>query len=375
MPSILVVHPSAELYGSDRQMAESVAGFVEAGWSCTVCLPEHGALEHLLPGARVEIAPFTVLRKALISPRGLAGLLARLPGDLTRAVRLIRSLRPDVVYVSTVTIPCWVLAARLAGVRTVVHVHEAESEAPVVHRVALNGPLLLAGTVIANSAASRDVVVATVGRLAGRTVVVPNGIADPGVAAHSAPANGRLVLVARLSPRKGIDVALEAVARVRANGVPVTLEVCGTAFAGYEWFERQVRSRAQQPDLAGAVTFRGYVSPTAPSLAAADIVLVPSRVEPFGNTAVEGLLAARPVIASDVQGLAEIITDGVTGLLVPPGDVSALAEAILRLRRDPELADRVARAGRSDAQDRFSVSRYRREIVATISGPVEAAVA
>jgi hypothetical protein len=67
-------------------------------------------------------------------------------------------------------------------------------------------------------------------------------------------------------------------------------------------------------------------------------------------------------VASDVQGLAEIVDDGRTGLLVPPGDPAALAAAIARVLDDPELAGRLAAAGRADAVERFTAGRYRREL-------------
>ena len=199
-------------------------------------------------------------------------------------------------------------------------------------------------------------------RLARRTIVVPNGISDSGAADPGRSEPGRLALVARLSPRKGVDVALEAVAILRGQGRDVTLDVCGSAYSGYEWFDRQLRERAARPDLAGAVHFLGYVDDTRAALASASVVLVPSRVEPFGNTAVEGLLAQRPVVASNVQGLAEIITDCRTGLLVPPDDAAALAGAIARILDDPGLAARLAVAGRAEALARFSAQRYRRDI-------------
>ncbi len=177
----------------------------------------------------------------------------------------------------------------------------------------------------------------------------------------------RLVLVGRLSPRKGTDVALEAVARLNDGTRAVTVQVCGSTFPGYEWYERELRERAERADLRGRVEWAGYVAPTWPALAKADIVLVPSRAEPFGNAAVEGLLARRPVIASNIQGLAEIIESERTGLLVPADDPAALAAAIARLLDDPALAEQLAEAGRKQAVTRFSVARYRAEIVDAVT--------
>jgi glycosyltransferase involved in cell wall biosynthesis len=244
-----------------------------------------------------------------------------------------------------------------------VHVHEAEEDLPRLVRAALNAPLLLASSVVTNSAASRRVLLDVLPRLARRTAVVPNGVSDAGAAVGQAEL-GRLAVVARLSPRKGVDVALEAVAMLRRQGRDVSLDVCGTAYPGYEWFERQLRERADQPDLVGAIRFLGYVDRTGPVLARASVVLVPSRVEPFGNTAVEGLFAQRPVVASNVQGLAEVVTDQRTGLLVTPGDPAALATAIACILDDPELAAGLAEAGRVEAMTRFSSARYRRDICA-----------
>jgi len=361
---MLVAHPSPDVYGSDRQLVESLTGLRAAGWDVTVCLPARGPLVELLSDIAIRVEPFPVLRKALLRPLALARLALATPRDLLRLVRAIRSVHPDVVYVNTLTIPLWILAARLTRTPVLVHVHEAEEDLPRFVRAALNAPLLLASSVITNSAASRRVLLDVLPRLSRRTAVVPNGVSDARAEPVVQAELGRLAVVARLSPRKGVDIALEAVAILRRQGRDVSLDVCGTAYPGYEWFERQLRERADQPDLAGAIRLLGYVDRTGPVLAAASVVLVPSRVEPFGNTAVEGLLAQRPVVASNVQGLAEILTDHRTGLLVPPGDPAALATAIACILDDAELAARLAEAGRVEAIARFSSTRYRRDICA-----------
>src|SRR5690606_16403446 len=148
-------------------------------------------------------------------------------------------------------------------------------------------------------------------------------------------------------------------ALLRSEGHDVHLQVGGTVFEGYEWFEEQLRARAAEPDLAGHVELLGYVSPTWPVLADADVVLVPSRVEPFGNTAVEALMARRPLVASDTQGLAEIVDPGRTGLLAAPGDARALADAVAALLDDPGHAAGLADAGHAEALARFTPRTYR----------------
>ena len=84
MSTILVAHPSPDLYGSDRQLLETIRALVDAGHRVNAALPDDGPLRPELEalGARVAIVPFTVLRKSLMSPRGLAGLVARSGGEI-----------------------------------------------------------------------------------------------------------------------------------------------------------------------------------------------------------------------------------------------------------------------------------------------------
>jgi glycosyltransferase involved in cell wall biosynthesis len=371
--AVLVVHPSADLYGSDLQLVESVRGLTGAGWRVVVTVPAPGPLVDRLTGAGAEVrtTEVPVLRKALLRPRGLVELVTSSLRALPRMRALLREVRPDVVYVNTVTVPLWLVVARLSGRRVLAHVHEAEDELARPVAFLLNAPLLLASGVVVNSRAARNTLLRAVRPLARRTRVVHNGLPEPAEepAPPAARPDGtrRIVLVGRLSPRKGSDVALDAVALLRAEGRDVRLELHGSVFPGYEWFEQELRDRAGRPDLAGHVHLAGYTSPTWPALAGADVVLVPSRTEPFGNTAVEAQLARRPVVASAVQGLREIVADGETGLLVPPGDPQALARAIARLLDDPALAASLADAGRRSARERFGLDRYRSEITDAVA--------
>ncbi len=373
---IAVAHPSAELYGSDLQLVETVAGFVSAGHEVTATLPVHGPLVERLEaaGAKVEISSFPVLRKSELSPTGVTAL----------AVASFRALGPlrkriqgaDLVWVNTLTIPVWLLAGRLNRRRTFCHVHEAEDQGHRIVRTALALPLLLAQQIVCNSAAAMQSLTSVLPPLRRRSQVIHNGVPGPPTApalarVRPAAAPVRIALVGRLSPRKGTDVALAAVAKLIAEGRQVQLALCGTAFTGYDWFENELRERAARPDLVDSVKFVGYVNPTWDILAVADIVLVPSRVEPFGNTAVEALLAERPLVASRTQGLCEIVQDGVNGLLAEPGDSDALAAAIARLIDDPNLARSLAVTGRQSALARFTLRAYRAAILAAVDQAIE----
>jgi glycosyltransferase involved in cell wall biosynthesis len=225
---------------------------------------------------------------------------------------------------------------------------------------ALTAPLLLCDRVVANSRHTADHVLHRWPRLADRVVVVHNGFAfdDPAPVGRPPAPDGEVLVVGRLSPRKGQDVAIRAVRRLHDAGWPVRLRVVGTPFPGYEWFEADLRRDALDLGIADHVTFDGYRDDIPACNAAADIVLVPSRVEPFGNVAVEALAAARPLVASDVGGLREFVQHDRTGVLVPPDDDEALAAAVAGLLAEPERAASMASAGARSVRARFSMAAY-----------------
>ena len=217
---VLVAHPSPDLYGSDRVLLGSVSGLTAAGWRVVVTVPGPGPLVPELDrlGAEVRICPTPVLRKAALRPRGLVTLAREVATGTVAGLRLLRSVRPAVVYVNTLTIPWWFVLARLTGRPAVGHVHVAEDWSPLL-RWALITPLRLARTVIANSRYTRRVLAAQDPRVAARTVVLANPVPAPrDVGPPPARVEGRLGYVGRLAPRKGVDVAIRALALLRAGG-------------------------------------------------------------------------------------------------------------------------------------------------------------
>ena len=332
-PRVLVVHPSAELYGSDRVLLESVTGFVDYGAEVVVLLASPGPLEVELRerGAAVHIVDIPVVRKAVLRPAALAAFVVGSVLAFARGVARVRRYRPHVVYVSTLTVPVWNAIAFASRVPLVVHVHEAERSAGRALRTALNAPLRLATLIVFNSIYSQRTVELSYAAAALKSQVVYNGVVGP---AHPASARDsldgglRMVYVGRLSARKGPDVVIEAMAAARTAQL-LSLTIVGAVYPGYEWFEERLRARVDELGLADRVRFEGFQPSGYPYLAAADLALVPSTVdEPFGNTAVEAMLAARPAIVSDTSGLREAGAGYGSVIFVRPGDADALAEAM-----------------------------------------------
>jgi glycosyltransferase involved in cell wall biosynthesis len=162
----------------------------------------------------------------------------------------------------------------------------------------------------------------------------------------------RLLCVGRLIPVKGHLVLLRALAQARTRVPGLVLEV-----AGHGPLEPALRSYARELGLSDAVRFLGFVSPVQRAIEGAAIVVVPSLGEGFGMVALEAMERARPVIASAVGGLPEIVADGETGLVVPPGDAEALADAMVALASDLPRAAEMGEAGRRRAVEAFTEDR------------------
>jgi glycosyltransferase involved in cell wall biosynthesis len=162
----------------------------------------------------------------------------------------------------------------------------------------------------------------------------------------------RLLCVGRLIPVKGHLVLLRALAQARARVPELVLELAGQGPLG-----PALKSYARELGLTDAVRFLGFVTPVQTAIEGASVVVVPSLGEGFGMVALEAMERARPVIASAVGGLPEIVADGETGIVVPPGDAEALADAMVALASDLPRAAAMGEAGRRRAIESFTEDR------------------
>lgn len=368
----MVVHPGADLYGSDRVLLETVGALVEGGWTVTVSVPSEGPLVSWLIecGARVQLCPTPVLRRSALRPLGLLRLALETAKAIPTGIGLIRRTRPDVVVANTITIPLWTVLGRLLRRPVLVHVHEAEGSLSMVRQRVMAAPLLLATALVANSRCTRDVLARSFTHLRSRTKVVHNGVpgpTDPAPPRFRIDTGARLLFVGRLSPRKGPAVAIRALSLMRQKGFDVSLDVVGDVFPGYEWFADELTALVEQEGVADSVRFHGFARDIWPQIARTDVMIVPSQAdESFGNSAIEAILGARPLVVSAIGGLLEA-TEGMAAVRsVRPGDPGALADGVKEVLADwqrfAELAERDARV----AAELYAPARYRSEILARV---------
>ena len=188
-----------------------------------------------------------------------------------------------------------------------------------------------------------------------RAVVVPNGVRIPDDSPAPLPWDPPVLLgLGRLSAEKGFDLFVDAVAMLRERDIDVRAVLAGEGAEA-----EKLRDRAWALGLRDVLEFPGWISPeTVPELLRrATLLVAPSRAESFGLSALEAQLAGRPVVATAVGGLPEVVRDGETGRVVPPEDPRALADALAGLLADRALTERLGIRARAMTEREFSVEK------------------
>jgi glycogen(starch) synthase len=201
------------------------------------------------------------------------------------------------------------------------------------------------------SAVEAERVVARMPELAGRVSYIPSGLRPPEVLPTPLPARPLLLCIGRLIRDKGFDVALRAFKRAAASLPGARLRIAGD---GPE--RGALEQLVVELDLSDRVEFLGWVTPgMIPDLInQASAVLLPSRREGLSMAGIQAAQMARPLIASRVGGLPEVVAEGETGLLVPPDNVEALAAALRVILLEPERAAAMGQAARRRALSQFA---------------------
>ena len=208
------------------------------------------------------------------------------------------------------------------------------------------------------------------GRVGARFAVIPNGVdlsrfASPaprcafrrefGVPSHAL----LLGVVARLEPEKGHQFLLDAMPIILRGAPDTWLAIVGEGSS-----LAALRAQASSLGVAERVVFTGRREDVSALTADLTVAVLPSVREAQGISILEAMARRVPVVASAVGGIPEVVTSGVDGLLVPPADPAALAEAVLRLLRDEALRRRIGEAGYATVRDRFSIDAQVRRIEA-----------
>ena len=292
-------------------------------------------------------------------------------GDAVRAgLEAVERWRPDVIHLHTAMI--WHVAAAIraeTGKPLVYHVHSVDrAEYELGHEpnqwlaqaVEQSEAIRSSDRLIALSESERELLAYYYPDDCARIRVVGNGIDDSAEARHAAFTKGEaqspLVLYSgRLVERKGIHELLAAIpdvleeeprARFALAGGPPAVDGAEVA---RQWLPAELEPHRSR------IHFTGWLAPRQVEewYRAADVLVVPSRYEPFGMVILEGMLHGLPIVAASVGGPAEILDDEQTGLLFPPRDSGALASALIRLVKSVALRRRIGTAAAREVRSRW----------------------
>lgn len=221
-------------------------------------------------------------------------------------------------------------------------------------------------------------------RLAGRCVVASQGAAAllggsghavippaltciPDLVRSGAPTGPpRIVAAGRLHPVKGYDVLIEAVARLAPRHPGLRVDVHGAEQEGSGQHALELRRAVRRHGLEASIRFHGHRERPWETWHGAHAFVLPSREEAFGLALVEAMAAGLPVVATRTAGPSDIVEHGRTGILVPPGDPAALADAVDRTLADPAGAAAMGGAARRSVIARYGPDRYVGEIAALL---------
>lgn len=370
-PRVLYLNPTADLYGSSRCLLNLLAQRTSLTWKAEVVLPAHGALEVRLRELGVPthiVSNLAVARKGSLGPRGLATLAATLLPSAQAVARIAHAMSADIIHTNSTVVLSGALAARLAHMPHVWHVREITATNSALWR--WYGALMLRSSqrVLCVSQSAADQFAAY--PLRQRAHVIYDGV-DPDRIAYplgrafarqsfDLPDDALVVgTMGYLNPRKGADVLIEAIAQAKGRyGGRVIALIAGEPYPGYEAYVEGLRARVHTLGLAGDVVFAGFLNDVARFYAAIDLFALPTHEpEGFGLTLLEASAAGLPVIATRLGGACEVIDDGITGALIPPGSPTALAEAVIGLGSDLAKRHTIGAAARRRAMAQFSLAQ------------------
>jgi glycosyltransferase involved in cell wall biosynthesis len=369
--TVLYLHSSSGRYGADRQLQLIASGLDPARYRPLVVLPEPGPLASDLQtgGIEVLVHELSVLRRADFSPRGLTRLAARTASDVGWLTRLITRRQPALVHSNTSVVLGGAAAAMATGRPHVWHVREIYTRFsrwwPAYRRLLL--------TAAALPCVSRATA-AQFGQAGPRLRVIPDGLAHdphrtPRPEARRAlgldPEAPVIAVLGRISDWKGQDVLVRALAEPELQRRAAVGLIAGDVWPGAEDRAAQVRTLAGALGVSDRLRLLGFRDDVENVLGAADLVAIPSTApDPLPGSAIEAAAAGCPVVAAAHGGLPEIIRDGETGCLVPPGDPASLARTAAQLIDDPARREHLGAAAAEDVRRRFSAG----QLLAAIQG-------
>ncbi len=389
--TILFVHNSNDLYGADIVLFNLIQALDRREFRPVVVLPKDvrriGRLSVKLEaiGIPCRFLALGVLRRRYLTILQIVPFLAELIYATAALCALIRREKVDIIHTNTLTVLASPFAARLTNRPHIWHIHEiipgGAGFRKVLHWILTH----LSSRIVAVSNAVRGHILLDQPRKACRIETIHNGIdlalflprgCGPETVRDelNIPDQALVIgMIGRVSGWKGQPVFAEASAKISTECPELYFVAVGGTFDNEQGRMAAFRKQVESLKLKN---FRicDYRQDVPAVLRAFDIFVLPSILpDPFPTVIIEAMAAALPVIASGCGGVPEMVTPGLTGILVPPGDAGALALAIRRLIRDDSGRAAMGEAARRQAETKFQLTRFVRQFESTYRSVLKSA--
>jgi glycosyltransferase involved in cell wall biosynthesis len=352
-PLILFVVTLAEVGGAQSYVRDLASAAAGEGFDVAVAAHGDGPLKTAAARLDIPFFPLTQVRRRLSPTHDPLGIV-----ELTR---LFRRLRPDIVHLNSSKAG---VLGRIAAVaaRVPVRIFTAHGWA-FKATTGVDSCLYLLADRVVEPLTSMVICVSENERRAGlkarvctteRSVVIRNAVdvGDPPSPARRADPRVQVVSVGRLATPKDFSTLVAAVARLPEGSAHMRIFGDGP-------LRNELEAQKRALGIDAVVEFIGEVPDVRPHLEDADVFVLATLSEGMPVSVLEAMAAGLPVVASAVDGLEEVVVDGRTGFLTPPGDAAALAARLGQLVDDPSLRSAFGQAGRARAEEHFALPAWR----------------
>lgn len=377
MKSILFLHASADLYGSDKVLLQVIEKMSREGWQCHVVLPYEGVLQkHLLEIRNVLVytIDLAVLRRKTFTPFGFLNYVKTFVSNQIFIYGLCKRFNIKTIYTNTSVVFPGAVFAKIFSLRHIWHLHEILEENVVVNQIFKFLVKNFSSKVITPSDQSR----ASFSLNESLCKVVPNGVdlvADVAVQRntywHDKGVNSEALIflcAGRLTPRKGQLEFIQMASRLCANGLQASFVLAGSTFYDNDPYPQLLKDEVQRLNLGHCVFFLGEVRDMHTLLSVVDVVVMSSqRSECFPMVILEAMGASKLVAATALGGPTEMIENGVDGILFADLNPDQWAKEIRGYLEEPQRANNMRLAAKTKVMTKFSTELFQERIFEEIT--------
>lgn len=356
MKSILFIHSSSEMYGSDRSLLNIVKNINKLKYKIFVMLPCEGPLVkqmEIVEGVTVVIYPVAVLRRKNLSLTGGIEYIKNLHSSVNFIKQFIKNNNIEIVDTNTSVIFPGAIAAKKCKAKSVWHVREI-IKSPVENNIISFMLNVFSDRVIVNSRSTGNNLAVKKDKIR----VVYNAVEEYEDSQGKEHTNLCVGMAGRINRWKGQSLFVDVAEIVHKKYPEVLFEIAGEPYSGEDKFKDDLRSYISQKGLEDTVLLLGQVNDMPEFYRNLDIFVLPStQPEPFGLVLIEAMEFELPVTATNHGGPTEIIENGATGYLVDWNTSDEMAQRIMELLSDDKLRKMIGSNAKKSKRSKFSVNK------------------